>query len=237
MYLDAIINYSNPVGNKMKSDINSRAVIIFMRAPYRGEVKTRLARTIGKERAAQLYRLCAEAIVHEISELSKVQKYIFFADVTPNYNTDYLVDLGFKISIQEGASLGQRLENAFSRLSADGVKKALVVASDVPDLTANIVEEALNGLEDHDVVIGPSLDGGYYLIGLKEPQKSLFKGIAWGTKKVFRQTVDIADKKGLTIKYLPELIDFDTSDDLMIWLALDGNKNSAILDFVKALRL
>jgi hypothetical protein len=145
--------------------------------------------------------------------------------------------LGFKIAVQEGGSLGQRLCNTFNRILGNGARKAVIVASDVPDLSARVMEEAISSLDSNDVVIGPCYDGGYYLLGLKELCKELFTGISWGTEQVCRQTLDAAREKNLKVHQLPTLFDIDTVADLRQWSQLDGNKKPAFMDFIKSSHL
>jgi rSAM/selenodomain-associated transferase 1 len=212
----------------------SSTVIIFVRAPLQGKVKTRLARTLGNEKAAEFYRLCTEATISEVSRLSpEVGKYIFVAEPVGGYKTDYVVHHGFKIYVQEGESLGQRLCNAFNRVFENGAQKAIVVASDVPDLTTGIIEEAFSSLDKSDVVIGPCYDGGYYMIGMKELHEELFQDISWGTDKVFQQTLAAIRKNGITVEQLPVLIDIDTEIDLRRWVAIKGDKKPTLLDFIR----
>lgn len=212
----------------------SNAVIIFIRAPLQGKVKTRLAKTLGNEKAAEFYRLCTDATISEVSRLSpEVVKYIFVAEPVSGYETGYLAHQGFKIDVQEGDDLGQRLCNAFSRVFEKGAQKAIILASDVPDLTTGIIEEALSGLSKSDVVIGPCYDGGYYMIGMKELHEELFRDISWGTEQVFQQTIMAVKESRLKVRQLPVLIDMDTEADLYRWMEIKGKKNLDLLDFIR----
>jgi rSAM/selenodomain-associated transferase 1 len=212
----------------------SNVVVIFIRAPLQGKVKTRLARTLGNEKAAEFYRLCTDAAINELSRLSPaVVKYIFVAEPVSGYETGYLTHQGFKIDVQEGDDLGQRLCNAFHRVFEKGAQKAIILASDVPDLTASIIEEAFSGLDKSDVVIGPCYDGGYYMIGMKGLHKELFRNISWGTEQVFQQTITAIEESGLKVKQFPVLIDMDTEADLYRWLEIKSKKNPCLLDFIR----
>lgn len=222
----------------MKREKQSSALLVFVRTPNPGKVKTRLARSLGDEKAAEFYRLCADATISEICQLpGEIERYVFFAEPIDRYEMKRLAGLGFKVEVQEGDSLGQRLGNAFSRVFENGARKVVIVASDVPDLSARIMTEAVTSLNSTDVVIGPCYDGGYYLIGMKELHRELFDGISWGTEHVFKQTLDAAGEKGLTVLQLPVLVDVDTEADLRRWSRLEGRKKPALLDFIKALRL
>jgi rSAM/selenodomain-associated transferase 1 len=222
----------------MKQKTQLSALLVFVRAPRPGKVKTRLARSLGDEKAAEFYRLCTDAALEEIGQLSReVEKYICFAEPINKYEMKRLAGLGFKVAVQEGESLGQRLCNAFSRVLENGARKVFIVASDVPDLSAKIMKEAVSGLDNSDVIIGPCYDGGYYLIGMKELHEELFHGISWGTERVCQQTLNIAEENGLTVRQLPILSDIDTEADLRQWSEVDGHKKPAIMDFIKAIRL
>jgi rSAM/selenodomain-associated transferase 1 len=213
-------------------------VIVFIRALLQGKVKTRLARVLGNEKAVEFYRLCTSSIVSEVSQLApEVRRYIFVSGPVDEYKTGDLANAGFTMDVQEGESLGQRLYNAFNRVFENGAQKAIVVASDVPDLTAGIIEEAFSSLDRGDVVIGPCYDGGYYLIGMKKLHKGLFRDISWGTEQVFQQTLVAINKSGLNFSQLPILIDIDTERDLMRWLEMNGKKKPALLDFVRAMNI
>jgi len=222
----------------MKQKTPLYALLIFMRTPQPGKVKTRLARSLGNEKAAEFYRLCTDATLKEIGQLSQeVDKYVSFTEPSDKYEMKRLTGLGFKVAVQEGESLGQRLCNAFSRVLENGAQRVVIVASDVPDLSARIMTDAISSLDNSDVVIGPCYDGGYYLIGMKELHEELFHGISWGTERVYQQTLDAAKKNGLTVNQLPILMDIDTEADLRQWSQIDGYKKPALMDFIKAIRL
>jgi rSAM/selenodomain-associated transferase 1 len=222
----------------MKQKTPLYALLVFMRTPKPGKVKTRLAKSLGDEKAAEFYRLCADATINELTQLSpEVERYIFFAEPIKKYEMKQPAGLGFKVAVQEGESLGQRLCNAFSRALQNGARKVVIVASDVPDLSARIMTQAINCLDNSDVVIGPCYDGGYYLIGMKELHEELFHDISWGTERVYQQTLDAAKEQGLAVNQLPILIDIDTEADLRRWLEVDGHKKTALVDFIKAMKL
>lgn len=218
----------------MKPAISSNAVIMFMRAPLQGKVKTRLAKTLGDEKAAEFYRRCIESMVAEICGLpEEVKRYVLFDGPVHGYQTDRLIDLGFGLAMQEGGNLGQRLSSAFNMILEKIARKVVIVASDVPDLTRGIIQGALDSLDDSDVSIGPCHDGGYYLIGMKELHRELFNDISWSTGQVYKQTLDAAKKKGLVISELPILVDIDTEADLRRWSKINNLKNSSLMDFLR----
>ena len=233
-YTNAIIDRRFFVGEMSASD----AVIIFLRAPIRGRVKTRLARTLGEGKATEFYQLCVDATIDEIGSLTQTaEKHIFYADPEPEYRVKRYVGRGFKISFQEGKDLGERLYNSFRSVLGGGMKKAVIVATDVPDLTADVIVKAMDSLDSSDLVIGPSQDGGYYLIGMSALHPELFQGIDWGSDMVCQQTLEASQINGLKVKLLPRLIDIDTREDLIRWSRDARHNKAALMDFVKAVHL
>jgi rSAM/selenodomain-associated transferase 1 len=137
----------------------------------------------------------------------------------------------FRFNPQQEGDLGARLEATFKGLFKQGAEKTIIVASDVPDISAVDIEQAFSALDKADMVIGPCTDGGYYLIGLKRLYPELFTGIDWSTNAVYRQTLIAANKLGLRIHSLHQLDDVDTEDDLRRWLAKSGlPENTTVLN-------
>jgi len=191
---------------------------MFVRFPDTGKAKTRLAVSVGKESAAALYRSFAESAFQEFKKIpEKARLYIFPADGNETRRIRHWAGPGFYYVPQVQGHLGQRLEHAFSTLFDHGAEKAVITASDTPDLTADIITQALQALDTHNVVIGPSHDGGYYLIGTNKMQYKLFQNISWSTERVVKQTLAIVNALGLSCHLLPNLIDIDTADDLRLW--------------------
>jgi rSAM/selenodomain-associated transferase 1 len=119
---------------------------------------------------------------------------------------------------QQGVDLGERMKNGFIEAFAMNLKRVVLIGSDIPTLPLEFIEEAFTSLEEKDVVIGPSLDGGYYLIGFKDKKFSprVFKGIPWSKERVFEETMGILEQEGLTVHTLKPLRDIDTIEDLRV---------------------
>jgi rSAM/selenodomain-associated transferase 1 len=117
---------------------------------------------------------------------------------------------------QSGSDLGERMKQAFNRVFSEGWRNAVLIGSDIPDLTPGVISEALGSLEKNDAVIGQASDGGYYLIGFNEKTflPRMFHGIPWGTPAVFRETMKILTASTRTVHLAPEWQDVDTLDDL-----------------------
>jgi len=160
-------------------------------------------------------------------------RYVFYADKTDEFEIRSWAGPGFHFIVQKGEDLGQRLQNAFCTVFNNGTQKAVAVASDVPDLSAGIMNESIKALDRSDVVIGPCYDGGYYLLGMSRLQSELFDGISWSTEQVYRQTLAATMINGLTVHKLQTLIDIDTVADIRRWSLTDRNRQPAFDDFLK----
>lgn len=211
------------------------ALAVFVKLPENGKVKTRLAATIGAKIATEFYRLCSETILKEISTISdNVRRYIFFAGKNDLHRVKKWIGAGYYYVAQTDGDLGEKLENAFLIMLNHGARKAVILGSDIPDITAELAKEAIRLLDENDVVLGPSQDGGYYLIGLKKLYFELFHGISWSTSKVLEQTMAKAEESKLKVALLPRLIDIDTINDLQIWSSrIQGMKHyKKLLDLI-----
>lgn len=187
----------------MKTD----ALIVFVREPEFGKVKTRLAKGIGEEKALQVYRLLL-AHTKEIIRPLDCDIYIFYAgEINPNdcWNNLYK-------RRQQGPDLGTRMSGAFDSLFIARYKNVLIIGSDCYQLTTAIIQQAFSKLKTNEVVIGPAMDGGYYLLGSSTFMPELFKNKDWSTDQVFDQTVN--DLQSINYAVLEKLYDVDEEADL-----------------------
>ncbi len=184
--------------------------IIFVKNPVLGKVKTRLAAGIGEKKALEVYLHLLE-ITKNVALKSDCTRNVFYSDEIENDGWD---KDSFNKFEQEGDSLGDRMNNAFEQVFALGAKKAVIIGSDCPELSADIIEKAFEILNEKDVVIGPAKDGGYYLIGMKKLYPVLFEGKKWSTASVLQETINDIIEKDLSYSLLPELSDLDNLDDL-----------------------
>jgi uncharacterized protein len=197
------------------------AVGIMARFPVPGEAKTRLAAGLGPEGAAAFYDECARLVFKEIGSLpAGIKKYIFITGTGRVRDIAIWAGPGFICRRQAGDGLGGRLQHAFGQLFTGKAERAVTIASDIPDFSANLVAEAFTALESCDLVLGPCLDGGYYLIGMRKLHPALFHGITWGSAEVLAQTCAAAERSGLALRLLPSLIDIDTYDDYKFWRSI-----------------
>jgi len=207
-------------------DFEGSKLVIFLRYPRAGSVKTRLAAGLGDHCAAVFYRDCVARLMHEIRRLPKaVARLVWYTGGTEEEMKDWLGD-GPCYHAQPDGCLGERLSCAVEESFRQGATKVIALASDVPDLSTELILAALRSLDRTDVVVGPTLDGGYYLIGMKRPYAGLFRNISWSTDRVYRQTLDAARMLGLRSKSLDRLGDIDTLDDLVKWLARSGRHST-----------
>ncbi len=196
------------------------ALIVLARYPRPGQAKTRLASTLGGRAAMDFYAWCANRTFREARRLGRgVRRYVFYSEESSLARLRRWVGRGYFLAPQADGDLGRRLERAFETVFAHGAGRAVVAAADVPDLSAGLLAEALRALEARPAVIGPALDGGYYLLGLREPHAELFQGISWSTPQVLEQTERAAEALGLAVHRLPALRDIDTEEDLHAWSA------------------
>ena len=197
------------------------AIIIFARYPNKGKVKTRLAKEIGEESALEFYKSCAENTFAECKKLKseKTLLYLFYSDVKDKTLVAKWAGFDFVFIPQTGTTLGEKMKNAFEEVFSNGAKKAVIIGTDVPDINSEIIKDSCDILNCADSVIGPSADGGYYLLGMKKTYNFLFDDIKWSTHSVFAETCNQIVKNKLTFFVLPKLIDIDTKDDFTIWAA------------------
>ena len=183
------------------------AIIIFVRNPELGKVKTRLAAKIGNEKALEVYIKLLEHTRDILSGL-EADKFVFG---TEPFNLHWR---GCINEIQTSGDLGSRMSNAFHLVFAKGYDRVIIIGSDCLELTKHHIEEAFAALNENDIVIGPATDGGYYLLGMKKLHGQLFENKSWSTDLVFRQTMDSINQSGLPIFSLEWLNDIDTEKDL-----------------------
>ncbi|WP_432411828.1 TIGR04282 family arsenosugar biosynthesis glycosyltransferase [Rasiella sp. SM2506] len=189
---------------------SKNALIIFTRNPELGKCKTRLAATIGNEAALEIYKFL---IVHTVKISTEViaDKFVYYSE--ERRKNDYWNDATFSKKTQHGSDLGIRMENAFNEVFALGYERAIIIGSDMYDITAAAIDEAFRKLASNNFVLGPAEDGGYYLLGMKTIQPDIFRNKKWGTETVQKET--LADLKDESVALLAEKNDVDYYEDIM----------------------
>ncbi|MGH7239774.1 MAG: TIGR04282 family arsenosugar biosynthesis glycosyltransferase [Candidatus Saccharimonadales bacterium] len=196
---------------------NDRALIIFVKNPVKGKVKSRLARTIGEENALVVYQHLLE-YTKKITAGLECDNFIFYDDFI--HAEDLWPIKTYHKYLQQGNDLGERMRHAFQMIFDLEYKAAVIIGSDCYELKTSDIEAAFELLEEqdrqykNDVVIGPAKDGGYYLLAMRKFVRHIFRGIAWSTPDVLIKTLQILQHQHTPYMLLPTLSDIDTELDL-----------------------
>lgn len=209
---------------------NRCAIIIFAKAPVPGQVKTRLQPHLSAEECADLY---SSFILDTIDVARGVEGAAVilacFPDIEHPFFQKVSNDFGIPLIRQSDDDLGVKMDNAIKDALTAGYEKVIILGSDSPDLPASYIQEGLKALDTKDMVIGPSADGGYYLIGGRR-MLPVFHNIPWSSSAVFELTLEVALKHGISFFVLPEWYDIDTWEDLQRFRDQKGqNQASNIL--------
>lgn len=186
-------------------------LMVFIKNPELGKVKTRLAKTVGDEKALHVYQILLDH-THKVARRVNADKAVFYSDYIST--DDVWKKDNFQQLIQKGDSLGDRMAAAFIKAFNMGYKNVLVIGSDCFDLNEDIITEAFKILEKNEVVLGPAKDGGYYLLGMKRYYEQLFKNKTWSSENVLLDTLLDLSNLNLSFKLLPTLSDIDQEKDL-----------------------
>ena len=193
----------------------NNALVLFAKAPIAGEVKTRLQPEITPENSARLQEAMIKDSISLMSEINNVEKIIYFLPIEKKYVFEKFTDgLPFHLNCQNGVDLGEKMANSFHDLFNKGFFRVVVIGTDSPTLPKEYISKAFIDLNNADLVIGPSIDGGYYLIGFKEKVLPVFSPVEWGSNKVLLQTEELIKIHNLKLSLLPVHYDIDTIEDL-----------------------
>lgn len=183
-------------------------LIIFVKNPIPGTVKTRIARTVGHERATQVYRHLIQH-TQQITRYAPYARTVYYADfVNPNDGWN-----GFDKALQVGHDLGERMAHAFRQQLARGAEKVVIIGSDCLAITGDHLTQAFGALDQTDVVLGPATDGGYYLLGMKRFHENLFVDMPWSQPTLLSRTTQWLEQTNVPYSLLPMLADIDEWDD------------------------
>jgi rSAM/selenodomain-associated transferase 1 len=194
-------------------------LIVFTRYPEPGKTKTRLIPALGAQEAATLHRQMTEHTLSKVTQIQSQSPLSIEVHFTGGNLALMQAWLGSNIVYrhQGPGDLGSRMTRSHQSAVRAGIERVAIVGTDCPGLNAELILEAFQQLHSHDLVLGPAMDGGYYLIGLRCFIPALFSGINWGTAEVLQQTVHIANKLDLSVAYLTQLADVDRPEDLPVW--------------------
>ena len=195
-------------------------LLVFARVPALGKVKSRLAAGVGAPAALAVYHELLTITRRAIAEAG-LPATVWLADTAGQLPTarESQEWPGFTARCQPTGDLGERMAASFAAAFAVGAKRVAIIGTDCPGLGAAHLTQAIELLREHDVVLGPATDGGYYLLGLRQPRPELFRDKRWSTDSVLADTLADAQRLGLRVALLPELRDVDTADDLAAWRA------------------
>lgn len=200
---------------QINANKSESCIIVFTKAPITGYVKTRLARDLGASVVVGLHRNFVNDIVDKITSAGHALK-IFYEPAEADALMRSWLGHRHDYFLQRGEDLGLKMANAFQTVFENGIQQAVLMGTDFPDLPGEDITHAMAGLQKHDAVIGPAVDGGYYLIGFQADAFSptFFDDKSWGTGSVYQQTINAFAAAGISVKKLPKWRDVDVYDDL-----------------------
>ena len=213
-----------------------RCVLVFVKAPEKGKVKTRLAKILGNGIVLGLYKNFVADIIATLQTGRHLVRICYHPPDAENKVTNW-IGREYVLVPQHGNHIGERMANAFRKTFADGFEHVLLIGTDLPDLPAAVIDEAFESLEKNAAVIGPAFDGGYYLIGFQAVTflPSIFESMPWGTQQVFERTIEIFKKNHLQVYRLPKWRDIDLYEDLKCFMAENAKGKSVARNTVEYL--
>jgi uncharacterized protein len=213
-----------------KEKMKKTVISVFLKAPVKGFVKTRLASVIGDDAALKIY---IRFVKHTFDLLSQtrypVQVYFY-----PTHEIKKILKLmgdTIPLTPQKGNHLGERMKNAIKDAFSKGFEKVILIGTDIPGLSADIIDDAVLSLNEYPAVIGPSMDGGYYLIGFHSAGflPDIFTDMSWGTSEVFKKTMNCFAERNMHVRVLSQCRDIDTYKDLHDFLS---SRNPNTLEYI-----
>ena len=187
------------------------ALMIFVKNPALGKVKTRLAKTIGDVNALKVYQHLLQNTM-EITYQLDMDKFVFYNEYIPT--RDEWPTSAYQKELQKGNHLGEKMKNAFQQGFDEGYHKVVVMMPDCPKMSDTLIEKSFKSLDSFDVVIGPTNDKGFYLIGMNKFIPDIFKNKTYETATQYDDTIEAIEKTGMKYFNLPTLTDIDMEDDL-----------------------
>lgn len=195
--------------------MNKRLLLIFAKQARKGKVKTRLARTIGDDKALAIYNFLLQHSAYETSKVKADRWVIYSPDIEEGDAFDARYFSKFK---QSRGDLGQRMLQAFQDGFAAGYQQVILIGSDIYELQTAVIERAFGVLNEHDVVFGPARDGGYYLVGMHQPIPAIFLNKTWSHAQVLEEALSTLKQLNYSYALVDELNDIDEEKDLPIAL-------------------
>ncbi len=204
-----------------------KALVIMTRIPIPNKTKTRLMTILSPEECAEIHRAFLRDIVETGSNVEDTDLYLFYGDEGPLEVIEDIVREGMTTLPQRGKDLGEKMRNIFADLFDKGYERVVLMGADIPEVGIEDLEGAFDELELKDLVFGPTLDGGYYLVGMNNLHEMVFDpGIKWGTPQVFQETLEVIKRSGVEVGLIRSHEDIDTREDLKEFWKRIENGNS-----------
>jgi rSAM/selenodomain-associated transferase 1 len=189
-------------------------LIVYLKNPEPGKVKTRLQPHYSPEEAARLYRGFIEDTVETVSSIGADRCWAAYTPADSRSEIEAFIPSDWNLAPQVGDDLGSRMRQSLNASIASGADRAILIGSDTPSLPSSHITSALSRLENADVVLGPTYDGGFYLIGIRSTVPDIFSNVTWSTDNAFEQTAEGIRSKELMMSLIPPWNDIDTPEDL-----------------------
>ncbi|WMX16591.1 MULTISPECIES: TIGR04282 family arsenosugar biosynthesis glycosyltransferase [unclassified Aureispira] len=186
-------------------------LMIFAKNPILGTAKTRLAASVGDKKALEIYQFLLQHTAH-LTAAANGDKRVFYSNHIAS--DDAFSDKQFSKTLQEKGDLGKKMQAGFEVAFADNYERVLIIGSDCYELTTEIINQAFEALLNHDFVIGPAKDGGYYLLGMRRLEPAIFQNKAWSTEGLYQATINDFNTLNYSFVELPLLSDVDYLEDL-----------------------
>lgn len=204
------------------------ALILMTRIPIPGKTKTRLMDLLTGDECAGLHLAFLKDLMTTFTELKDIDVIMTYTPEDSFFILEDMIPESIESFPQKGEDLGERMFNAIDGVLQKGYKKVVLIGSDIPDLSAKDIQTSFQVLDNHDIVFGPTYDGGYYLVGMKTPHEEIFHiPKKWGGKSVLESTIDIGNEQQLTIGLSPKYRDIDTKEDLLQFERKHENSKSS----------
>jgi rSAM/selenodomain-associated transferase 1 len=194
------------------SMVSENILMVFIKNPVLGKVKTRLAKSIGDEKALHVYHLLLDHTQKTVRRIN-TDKAVYYSDYINE--DDIWKNAEFQKFVQLGDNLGKRMSKAFLESFKMGYKKVVIIGGDCFELNEKIINDAFKILEENEVALGPAKDGGYYLLGMRNYYWQLFENKIWSTQTVLSDTLLDLSNLNLSFKLLPTISDVDDEKDLL----------------------
>lgn len=215
------------------------ALILMTRIPIPGKTKTRLMELLTGEECSGLHMAFLQDLFTTFKELKDIALFMTYTPEDSLFILENVIPESIKFFPQIGEDLGEKMFLAINQVLLKGYQKVILIGSDIPDLSAKDIETSFQLLDDYDMVLGPTYDGGYYLVGMKAPHEKIFRiPQKWGGKSVLESTVNIGNEQNLTVGLAPKYRDIDTKEDLFEFERKNQNSKASytmkwILDWRK----